>query len=88
MVYRYVYLQATGRTALFGLQIGACDICFPACTLWPNIEKYSDKTCISAGRCAASLLYGSIGVARATAQSADVSSTFENMMNVERVVKY
>lgn len=88
MVHRCVYLQATGRTALFRLHIGACDICFPACTLWPNIEKYSDKTFISAGRCAASLLYGSIGDARATAQSADVSSTFENMMNFERFEKY
>jgi hypothetical protein len=53
------------------------------------MEKYSDKTFISAGRCAASLLYGSIGDARATAQSADVRSTFEeNMMDVERVVNY
>jgi len=88
MVYRCVYLQATGRTALFRLHIGACDICLPACTLCPNIEKYSDKTFISAGRCAVSLLYGSIGDARATAQSADVSSTLENMMNMERVEKY
>ncbi len=84
MVYRGVYLQATGRTALFRLHMGACDICLPACTLCPNMEKYSDKTFISAGRCAASLLYGSIGDAKATAHSADVSSIFENMMNVER----
>ena len=62
------------------LHTGASDICLPACTLFPSIEKYSDKTFISAGRCAASVLYGRNGEAAARAHSTDVTSTFENMM--------
>lgn len=75
-----MYLQATGITALSRLHTGACAMLFPACTFAPSIWKYSDSTCISAGRAAASGENGRVGAERAVAHSADRTHIEEIMV--------